>query len=184
MLKHSSKELLYLALQKCLKTKEVDAISVKELTAMAGVSRQTFYKHFQDKFALINQFFYDLLVNTYEKIGEIHSLRDFFVQKYTLLWPYHTFMRAAIKSQDYNNLAAFTQRKSQEFYEKKYHALCQQEMPAEKKVLLNIYCTSMVYMLEQWLQKDIVSSPAEMADLLIAAMPQGLTATFAKIFPD
>ena len=42
------------AMKECMKTSKVDAITVKQLAEKCGLTRQTFYRNFLDKFDLIN----------------------------------------------------------------------------------------------------------------------------------
>lgn len=60
-----TRELLQQALDKLLKTKEFDEISVQEIADSATVNRATFYDHYTDKFALLEclvaRRFYELL---------------------------------------------------------------------------------------------------------------------------
>ena len=44
------------AMKSCMKKAPVEKITVKEITEECGVSRQTFYRNFQDKYDLINWF--------------------------------------------------------------------------------------------------------------------------------
>lgn len=45
------------AMKECMKTSKVDAITVKQLAEKCGLTRQTFYRNFLDKFDLINWYF-------------------------------------------------------------------------------------------------------------------------------
>ena len=42
------------AMKSCMKKAPVEKITVKEITEECGVTRQTFYRNFQDKYDLIN----------------------------------------------------------------------------------------------------------------------------------
>lgn len=42
------------AMKHCMKTAPVEKITVKEIVEACGVTRQTFYRNFQDKYDLIN----------------------------------------------------------------------------------------------------------------------------------
>lgn len=45
------------AMKECMKTTPVDNITVTQLTELCGVTRQTFYRNFIDKYDLINWYF-------------------------------------------------------------------------------------------------------------------------------
>ena len=50
------------ALLKLLSTQAFDVISITELCKIANVSRITFYTHYKDKFALLDDIFNDMLI--------------------------------------------------------------------------------------------------------------------------
>ena len=49
------------AMKRCMKTAPVEKITVKEIVEACGVTRQTFYRNFQDKYDLINWYFDKIL---------------------------------------------------------------------------------------------------------------------------
>mgnify|MGYP005938086493 CR=1 FL=1 len=57
------------AIKECMKTTPVDRITVKEIVETCQVTRQTFYRNFQDKYDLINCRFF------------LESQHTFFTQK-------------------------------------------------------------------------------------------------------
>ena len=46
------------SMKECMKSAPVDKITVKEIVEGCGVTRQTFYRNFLDKYDLINWYFY------------------------------------------------------------------------------------------------------------------------------
>lgn len=65
-----TKKALSEALTDLLRTRRLDKITVAELTALAGVNRQTFYYHFSDIFALMKWTAYD----RYHKLLSSHGI--------------------------------------------------------------------------------------------------------------
>ena len=57
------------AMKECMKTTPVDNITVTQLTELCGVTRQTFYRNFIDKYDLINWNLYNYLSNFPHFIG-------------------------------------------------------------------------------------------------------------------
>lgn len=180
VLKRTSEELLSQALAKCLETTSVEKLSVRQITEMAGVSRQTFYKKYVDKYDLINQNFYNILEETYSKIGDEYSLRAFFMHKYSILAEHRLMLQSAMSSRDYNSLAAFTHHRSYEFYKEKYKARGLVITEREDQ-LLDIYCYTIVYIIGKWIQARFSYTPEAMAELLIDAIPEGLTTFFTQL---
>ena len=54
------------AVKVCMKTTSVEKITVKEIVDACGTTRQTFYRHFQDKYDLVNWYFDKILLESLE----------------------------------------------------------------------------------------------------------------------
>ena len=58
------------AMKECMKSTSVENITVKQITEECGLTRQTFYRNFLDKYDLINWYFDKLLVKSFEHMGQ------------------------------------------------------------------------------------------------------------------
>ena len=57
-----TKRVLADGIKKVMETKAFDKITVTDITDSCGVSRNTFYYHFQDKYELVNWIFYTEII--------------------------------------------------------------------------------------------------------------------------
>ena len=55
------------AMKECMRTAPVEKITVKEIVETCGLTRQTFYRNFQDKYDLINWYFDKIFQEFYTK---------------------------------------------------------------------------------------------------------------------
>ena len=69
------------AMKECMKKAPVEKITVKEITEECGVTRQTFYRNFQDKYDLVNWYFEVLSENSPTYAGGYSSLHGPFAPK-------------------------------------------------------------------------------------------------------
>ena len=53
----NTKQALAAALKQCMKQKPLDKISIREITDLCGLRRETFYYHFSDIYALVKWMF-------------------------------------------------------------------------------------------------------------------------------
>ena len=53
------------AMKECMFSSPVEKITVKEICDTCGVTRQTFYRNFQDKYDLINWYFDKILIESF-----------------------------------------------------------------------------------------------------------------------
>ena len=58
------------SMKECMCHTPVDAITVRQITENCGLTRQTFYRNFMDKFDLINWYFDKLLIKSFEYMGQ------------------------------------------------------------------------------------------------------------------
>ena len=92
------------SMKECMKTTSVDNITVKQITENCGVTRQTFYRNFMDKFDLINWYFDKLLAKSFEHMGMGKTVYDALVKKFTYIQEEHIFFAAAFKYDNQNSL--------------------------------------------------------------------------------
>ena len=64
------------AAKRCLRDGTVDSLTVSRLVREAGVARQTFYRHFADKYDLVNWYFDKLLLESFEHMGSGRTVRE------------------------------------------------------------------------------------------------------------
>lgn len=80
-----------------MKKAPVEKITVKEITEECGVTRQTFYRNFQDKYDLINWYFDKILIESFEHMGEGQTVYESLVNKFQYIQKETLFFRAALK---------------------------------------------------------------------------------------
>ncbi|WP_035793999.1 TetR/AcrR family transcriptional regulator C-terminal domain-containing protein [Butyrivibrio sp. AE3006] len=177
----NSKYKLAEAIKECMKTTSVENITVKQIVDVCGVSRQTFYRNFIDKYDLINWYFDRLLEQSFKEMGSGETLRDGLIKKFRYIKEERLFFTAAFRVDEQNNL------KEHDFYMifEHYCRLIREksgELP-EKKIrkLLEMYCQASIYMTVQWVLKGMKEPEEELADLMIDAMPPELASLFTEL---
>ena len=70
------------AMKSCMKRMPVEKVTVKEIVEECGITRQTFYRHFLDKYDLINWYFEKILQESFKHMGEGHSTYESLVKKF------------------------------------------------------------------------------------------------------
>ena len=92
------------AIKSLIKKQPLDKITVTDIVSTAGKTRQTFYRHFQDKYDLVNWDFEKLVLKSFEEMNQGGSLQEALNLKFAFIEQEHTFFKEAFKSNDYNNL--------------------------------------------------------------------------------
>ena len=93
------------AAKRCLRDGcSVDSLTVSRIVREAGVARQTFYRHFADKYDLINWYFDKLLLESFEHMAAAVPCRRATSANSPSSCRNASFFRAAFRSNAQNSL--------------------------------------------------------------------------------
>ena len=85
------------AIKSLIKTQPLDKITVTDIVFQAGKTRQTFYRHFQDKYDLVNWYFEKLVLKSFEEMRQGGSLQEALNLKFAFIEQEHAFFKEAFK---------------------------------------------------------------------------------------
>ncbi len=102
-----------------LKTQPLNKITVTQITKEANLTRQTFYRNFEDKEDLVNWYFEKLCLESLERNGGSNHFKKALIKKFTFIQSQNTFFKEAFKEDDYNSLTTMTIAGTHDFYKKK-----------------------------------------------------------------
>lgn len=169
------------AMKECMKVTSVENITVKQITEKCGLTRQTFYRNFQDKYDLINWYFDKLLAKSFEHMGQGRTVYDALVKKFTYIQEEQTFFAAAFRYDEQNSLRQHDFELILEFYET---IICEKAGKIPEKNIqffLEMYCQSSIYMTIRWVTGELTCTPEKLAFLLVDGMPGKLAEIFTKL---
>lgn len=169
------------AMKTCMKSMSVDKITVKEIVTECGTTRQTFYRHFQDKYDLINWYFDKILLESFEHMGEGKTVYEGLVNKFRFIEAEKLFFRAAFSTDEQNCLRDHDFELILKFYRDRIEEKMQRPISGQLEFLLEMYCQGSIYMTVQWVTDKIKCTPQAMAKSLVDAMPAELEETFRKL---
>ena len=169
------------AMKVCMKSSSVENITVKQIVDVCGVSRQSFYRNFIDKYDLINWYFDCLLEQSFKEMGSGETIREGLIKKFEYIKQERLFFTAGFKGDEQNNLKEHDFFMIYEFYCDLIRKKTGENLDKHTRKILEMYCQSSGYMTVQWLMKGMKESEAELANLMIDAMPEMLHKLFAKI---
>lgn len=92
------------AIKGLIKVHPLDKIAVTDIVTRSGMTRQTFYRYFKDKYELGNWYFEKLVLKSFRQMGDGCSLQEALQLKFAFIKSEHSFFKEAFKSNDYNNL--------------------------------------------------------------------------------
>ena len=169
------------AMKECMRTAPVEKITVKEIVETCGLTRQTFYRNFQDKYDLINWYFDKILLESFEHMGEGRTVYESLVNKFEYIQMEQLFFRAAFKNDQQNCLRDHDFELIQEFYTKQIESRTGRKISTELQFELEMYCLGSVYMTVQWVLGYRKCTPEELAHALTESMSVRLREVFQKL---
>ena len=165
----------------CMKKAPVEKITVKEITEECGVTRQTFYRNFQDKYNLINWYFDKILIESFAHMGEGKTVYEALVNKFHYIQEEKLFFKAAFKNDTQNCLRDHDFELIREFYKNQIEEKSGKTMSEHLQFQLEMYCQGSIYMTVQWVLGEMKESPENLAHALAQSMPEELAKVFREL---
>ena len=169
------------AMKECMKTTPVDRITVTSIVEGAGVTRQTFYRNFLDKYDLINWYFDKLVLKSFEQIGVSHTIGESLTQKLEFIQEEKAFFTEAFRSDDRNSVKEHDFELILQFYKDLIARRTSRPLGEELQFLLEMYCQGSVYMTVKWVTEGTKMPPERLAELMVKAMPEKISELFEQL---
>lgn len=163
------------ALKRLALKKPIEKITVSDITGESGLSRQTFYRHFEDKYALMNWYFDMILEESFNQMGKGETLKECLEKKIRYISKERIFFKEAFRMDDFRE---HDFKLIYRFYLDKIYEKTQCEVDGDIRFLLEMYCNGSVFMTSKWLLND---EKSDIVSLLIDAIPLRLKELFKEI---
>lgn len=168
------------SMKECMRHASVESITVKQITENCGLTRQTFYRNFLDKYDLINWYFDKLLMKSFEHMGQGKTIYDALVKKFTYIKEEQNFFAAAFRYDSQNSLREHDFELILAFYENLIKEKTGRMPEEQVHFLLEMYCQSSIYMTVQWVLGEVKTTPEKLARIVVDAMPGKLMKLFLE----
>ena len=168
------------SVKECMKTSHVDKITVQNIVDGCGMTRQTFYRNFKDKYDLINWYFDKLVLQSFTQIGVDKTVCESLREKFEFIKNEKVFFTEAFRSDDHNSLKEHDFELIMGFYTELLVRKKREPLSEDIQFQLEMYCRGSVYMTVKWVLSGMKQSPGEMAQSLTEAMPPKLAAVFLE----
>lgn len=171
--KNSTKLEFAKAMLELINHKPLDKLTVKDITEKTGMTRQTFYRNFKDKFDLVNWYFEKLCMQSFKEMGISCTLKEGLTKKFTFIKSESKFFTEAFLYEDCNSLVEYDYQCIYAFYLKIIQTKMQC-MDPDLDFLLRMYCRGSIQMTIEWVRKGMKQDIENIVDLLIESMPNRL----------
>lgn len=169
------------AAKRCLRDGcSVDSLTVSRIVREAGVARQTFYRHFADKYDLINWYFDKLLLESFEHMGSGRTVQEGYERKFAFILQERVFFRAAFRSNAQNSLRDHDFELILQFFTDLIRRKTGAEPDGDQSFLLEAYCAGAIAMTVKWVLGGMREPPELLARRMVEALPGPLALLFAQ----
>ena len=165
-----TKELLAECFKKLLLTTPFDKITIKMITGEAGLIRPTFYKHFQDKYEVVEWIFQTDITDQVDALLEERRERDACLLFFRAIEKDRAFYRRCCMMDENPNsflnvLTRYLHRVFMRFADTYAISIPKGGSPAlTKEMAASYYSYGMVNIIEDWILKRINCSADDFAD--------------------
>lgn len=98
-----------------MKSDSIEDITVNMILDKAEVSKASFYRHYIDKYDLVNKIFDDMVPKEISQVGKTIKWSEFMLVLFDIFGKDREFLKVAYKCDDYNNLRKHTEKFFLEF---------------------------------------------------------------------
>ncbi len=157
------------ALLQLLKTKELDKITISELSEIADVSRMAFYYHYEDIFHLyqdLEKTFFSEFTNLYDK-SESHDYRDNMLQIMIFLRKNANAVKYfASKSGDNQFRTRFASTLENQFREIVMYEMDSTQLSDHLNYMVTYHSAGIYAVYMKWIESDFAWSNEQVLDLI------------------
>ncbi|MGL4343649.1 MAG: TetR/AcrR family transcriptional regulator C-terminal domain-containing protein [Cellulosilyticaceae bacterium] len=169
------------AIKELMATTPLDKITVKDIVEQCDMTRQTFYRHFRDKYDLVNWYFEKLVQQSFKQMGVSCTLKEGLIKKFNFIEQERVFIEQAFKSNDYNSLINYDYECIYSFYKEIITQKLHGTLAEDIDFLLRMYCRGSIAMTVEWVDDCGGLVPEEVAQLLVEALPHKLADLLSDI---
>lgn len=167
------------ALRKLMEKKNIEMISVNEISALAGLHRITFYYYFQDKYDLLDYVFNDDIDNIFNA-NDFKSIVDFIIELFKYLDEHCEMYNNAFASDGYQSLKRIYLKKSYDFLENVIAQMTNNNFLVKKEHIIEFYSLAATEFIINWLKKKNRENYQLVAKEMIFMIEHGLIKSIGK----
>lgn len=172
-MKTGSKIILANALRALLKEKTFENITIEDILEKSGASRSTFYRHFQDKYSLMNWVYMEEVEGIIKKNPDQSQSINILIDSARFMKKNEDYFSQIIKYQGQNCFMEFIYAYVKEnTIERISKSLGTDKLPQEILLAVNFYCGGVIYIITEWLETGLKDSPEKIGQIIYDCMPK------------
>ncbi|MBN2812088.1 MAG: TetR/AcrR family transcriptional regulator C-terminal domain-containing protein [Spirochaetales bacterium] len=163
-----TRDLLARSLMALMQTRALDQVTVKDVVALCGLNRRTFYYHFRDMYDLLGWLYKKEAINPLVACARDETWNAAFINFLKWLRANKEFANCACRSLDREYIECYHQTMLTVLIRKEIDELNESKGVAEhrKDFLANLYSITFTSLTLQWLRNGMEEDPERLVDAL------------------
>lgn len=158
----TTKKELAAALKQLMEQKPLEKISIREITSLCGLRRETFYYHFSDIYALIQWMFEEEALAMLRQHEGVQLWREGLLQLFRYIQDNRAFCLAAFRSIGHSHLRKLFQENISGIVQATVDKFSAQLHCPADPLVAQFYTIALVGTLESWLLGEVDHTPEEL----------------------
>ncbi|MQS90084.1 TetR/AcrR family transcriptional regulator C-terminal domain-containing protein [Companilactobacillus mishanensis] len=161
-------ESLSYSLQELLEEKSLKDISVQDITSKSKVSRATFYRHFKDKFDLVNWIYDTMSDKISKRYYSNNNFRQLSNDSIKMMYQKKNFFKKIFEYEGQNSFTNYYRKTAMEYTINQYTTkLGIKTLDTELTYLAEFNVAGLTQATKKWVINGYKESPEEMAEILM-----------------
>lgn len=161
------------SLKQLMTQRPLHKISVKDISDHSGVTRQTFYRYFKDRYDCVRWYFVHVADESFAHLDEM-SIEMAFMRKFEIIQHDQTFYCEALLADVENSLFHYDCECMVKCFSSIIESKTQHELDFDTSFQVKMYCMGIVGMTFEWVKSGFNISELELTRLIILSMPEKL----------
>lgn len=163
-----TKKALAASIKELMKKKDLQKISVADIVENCGINRQTFYYHFQDKFALVNWIYYSEVACAITQNRTYQDWSDAVLDVLNIMKNEQSFYTNALNVTGQNAFQEYLFDVTKDLLLEIVNVFAEGQNieMQDKDFIAEFYTYGLVGVVVQWARKGMKESPQEMVERL------------------
>ena len=155
--------------------RDVDDVTVQMVLDHSGVSRATFYRHYRDKYDIMNAFYKSHITAVLEQGDQGVPWTAIHEQIVQHIYQNQTYYRRAFKTEGADSFEEFLEQFAYEYYASKLKRKTgADDLSETDRVALEMLCGGHVTTLKKWVERGCDTAPDVITQVGLAFMPENL----------
>lgn len=162
------------------KQKNVKDIRISDITQACGISRQTFYHHFQDKYSVM-EYIYEPATKKLLEFGLGNSnFYEAFLEMFYECYNNKAYYMSLVSYNGQNSFEEYAFKGNHNFYTNFFAHKKKKDIAKSLEIEIDYACYGTVYTVINWIRTGMKETPEYMVDKLYKCLPMELRRAVEK----